>query len=94
MSLPPQLMVETSNPQTLTFRGERMTWVSPVSLEELVQLKTRNPEAPLVMGNTNIGIHLCSIHQGLIFHLHSELTQCCFVSQGLTSSLKASCIRW
>ncbi|XP_071320852.1 aldehyde oxidase 6 isoform X2 [Trachinotus anak] len=54
---PPELilMAETANPQTLTFHGERMTWVSPTSLEELVQLKTSNPTAPLVMGNTNIG---------------------------------------
>uniref|UniRef100_A0A674CKV0 Aldehyde oxidase 6 n=1 Tax=Salmo trutta TaxID=8032 RepID=A0A674CKV0_SALTR len=37
------------------FRGERMVWVSPVSLEELIQLKTSHPQAPLVMGNTNIG---------------------------------------
>lgn len=54
---PPELilMAETASPQTLTFRGERMSWVSPASLEELVQLKTSNPKAPLVMGNTNIG---------------------------------------
>ncbi|XP_019132540.2 aldehyde oxidase 6 isoform X2 [Larimichthys crocea] len=54
---PPELilMAESGNPQTLTFRGERVSWVSPVSLEELVQLKTSNPEAPLVMGNTNTG---------------------------------------
>ncbi|TMS11619.1 Aldehyde oxidase 1 [Larimichthys crocea] len=54
---PPELilMAESGNPQTLTFRGERMSWVSPVSLEELIQLKTSNPEAPLVMGNTNTG---------------------------------------
>ncbi|CAK6982017.1 aldehyde oxidase 6 [Scomber scombrus] len=54
---PPELilMAEKASPQTLSFRGERMTWVSPVSLEELVQLKTSNPKAPLVLGNTNIG---------------------------------------
>nr|XP_046238450.1 aldehyde oxidase 6 isoform X2 [Scatophagus argus] len=54
---PPELilMAETPNPQTLSFRGERMSWVSPASLEELVQLKTSNPAAPLVLGNTNIG---------------------------------------
>uniref|UniRef100_A0A3B4XFT8 Aldehyde oxidase 1 n=1 Tax=Seriola lalandi dorsalis TaxID=1841481 RepID=A0A3B4XFT8_SERLL len=53
---PPELilMAETANPQTLTFHGERMTWVSPASLEELVQLRGSNPKAPLVMGNTNI----------------------------------------
>jgi len=49
-------MAETANPQTFTFLGERMTWVCPASLEELVQLKTRHPVAPLVMGNTNIGL--------------------------------------
>nr|XP_043868146.1 aldehyde oxidase 1-like [Solea senegalensis] len=54
---PPELilMAETANPETLTFHGERMTWVLPTSLEELVHLKTSNPNAPLVMGNTNIG---------------------------------------
>ncbi|XP_071392432.1 aldehyde oxidase 6 isoform X3 [Centroberyx affinis] len=54
---PPELilMAETASQQTQTFRGERMTWVTPASLEDLVQLKTRHPQAPLVMGNTNIG---------------------------------------
>ncbi|XP_035533549.1 aldehyde oxidase 6 [Morone saxatilis] len=54
---PPELilMADTGNPETLTFCGERMRWVSPASLEELVQLKASNPKAPLVMGNTNIG---------------------------------------
>ncbi|XP_068165202.1 aldehyde oxidase 6 [Antennarius striatus] len=53
---PPELILKAqASPQTLTFRGERVRWVSPASLEELVQLKTSNPEAPLVMGNTNIG---------------------------------------
>uniref|UniRef100_A0A8D3D478 Xanthine dehydrogenase/oxidase n=1 Tax=Scophthalmus maximus TaxID=52904 RepID=A0A8D3D478_SCOMX len=54
---PPELilMAETASPRTLTFHGERTSWVFPTSLEELVRLKTSNPEAPLVMGNTNIG---------------------------------------
>ncbi|XP_056157550.1 aldehyde oxidase 3-like [Lampris incognitus] len=54
---PPELIrLETENAQeTLTFRGERVTWVSPVSLEELVQLRKDNPDAPLVFGCTIIG---------------------------------------
>lgn len=48
-------MAESSELQTLTFRGERVTWVSPATLEDLVQMKSLNPTAPLVMGNTNIG---------------------------------------
>lgn len=51
----PQLMAERSELQTRTFLGERLTWVSPGTLEDLVQLKAKNPKAPLVMGNTNIG---------------------------------------
>ncbi|XP_036946883.1 aldehyde oxidase 6 isoform X1 [Acanthopagrus latus] len=54
---PPELilMAESSNLKTLTFYGERTSWVSPTSLDELVQLRSSNPKAPLVMGNTNIG---------------------------------------
>nr|AND62518.1 aldehyde oxidase 1 [Oryzias sinensis] len=54
---PPELilMAETPNAQTLAFYGERMSWLSPASLDELIQLKTKHPKAPLVMGNTNIG---------------------------------------
>ncbi|XP_014007070.1 aldehyde oxidase 1 [Salmo salar] len=54
---PPELilMAETEPQVSQLFRGERMVWVSPVSLEELIQLKTSHPQAPLVMGNTNIG---------------------------------------
>lgn len=48
-------MAEAADPKTLTFHGERVSWVSPASLEELIQLKTSNPGAPLVVGNTNIG---------------------------------------
>uniref|UniRef100_A0A3Q3WMR6 Uncharacterized protein n=1 Tax=Mola mola TaxID=94237 RepID=A0A3Q3WMR6_MOLML len=54
---PPELilMAETPNPKTLTFCGGRMSWVSPATLEELVQLKSSNPKAPLVVGNTSVG---------------------------------------
>uniref|UniRef100_A0A8B9RLM4 Aldehyde oxidase 6 n=1 Tax=Astyanax mexicanus TaxID=7994 RepID=A0A8B9RLM4_ASTMX len=54
---PPELirMAESAKPTTQRFRGERMTWISPVSLNELLQLKAQHPQAPIVMGNTNIG---------------------------------------
>ncbi|RXN17123.1 aldehyde oxidase 1-like protein [Labeo rohita] len=65
---PPELMVcskpficlhykrlaEIKDQTTQRFCGERMTWISPGSLDELLQLKTDYPQAPLVMGNTNI----------------------------------------
>ncbi|XP_060767101.1 aldehyde oxidase 1-like [Neoarius graeffei] len=57
---PPELMrmAESQEQTTQTFRGERMTWISPVSLSELLQLKVQHPKAPIVMGNTNIGLDI------------------------------------
>ncbi|XP_010216199.1 PREDICTED: aldehyde oxidase [Tinamus guttatus] len=54
---PPELMrmAESQPKQTLVFHGERMTWISPVSLDELLDLKATYPKAPLVVGNTNVG---------------------------------------
>ncbi|XP_060113025.1 aldehyde oxidase 2-like [Heteronotia binoei] len=55
---PPELMrlAEESKRRTLVFRGERTTWISPVALQELLVLKAQHPNAPLVVGNTSIGI--------------------------------------
>ncbi|KAL1251495.1 hypothetical protein QQF64_019291 [Cirrhinus molitorella] len=57
---PPELMrlAEIKDQTTQRFCGERMTWISPGSLDELLQLKTVYPQAPLVMGNTNIGLDM------------------------------------
>ncbi|XP_075612393.1 aldehyde oxidase isoform X3 [Balearica regulorum gibbericeps] len=53
---PPELMRMAENPpRTLVFHGERMTWISPVSLDELLDLKAAHPNAPLVVGNTSVG---------------------------------------
>ncbi|KAG8432674.1 hypothetical protein GDO86_017063 [Hymenochirus boettgeri] len=37
------------------FHGERITWITPSSLQELLQLKVNYPRAPLVVGNTIVG---------------------------------------
>lgn len=50
-------MAENQPKRTLVFRGERMTWISPVSLDELLDLKAAHPEAPLVVGNTSVGMY-------------------------------------
>uniref|UniRef100_A0A8C2YDJ8 Aldehyde oxidase 1 n=1 Tax=Coturnix japonica TaxID=93934 RepID=A0A8C2YDJ8_COTJA len=54
---PPELMrmAENQLKRTLVFRGERMMWIAPVSLDELQDLKAAHPEAPLVVGNTGVG---------------------------------------
>ncbi|XP_062972241.1 aldehyde oxidase-like [Elgaria multicarinata webbii] len=54
---PPELIkiAENQAVQTLVFRGERATWISPVNLKELLTLKVKYPQAPLVVGNTCVG---------------------------------------
>ncbi|KAM9249001.1 LOW QUALITY PROTEIN: aldehyde oxidase 2-like [Dugong dugon] len=54
---PPELLRMAENPEkgTLTFHGERVTWISPATLKDLLVLKAKYPEAPLILGNTSLG---------------------------------------
>ncbi|XP_059558677.1 aldehyde oxidase 4-like [Myotis daubentonii] len=54
---PPELirMAEDPSKRRLTFQGERTTWITPVALNDLLELKAKYPKAPLVMGNTAVG---------------------------------------
>ncbi|XP_021105387.1 aldehyde oxidase 1 isoform X2 [Heterocephalus glaber] len=57
---PPELMIlAEKQPRTpRVFTGDRMTWISPVTLEGLLEAKSKFPHAPLVMGNTSVGLTL------------------------------------
>nr|XP_012594525.1 aldehyde oxidase isoform X1 [Microcebus murinus] len=54
---PPELMImaEKQPQRTRVFGGERMTWISPVTLQGLLEAKFKYPQAPVVMGNTSVG---------------------------------------
>ncbi|XP_004378262.1 aldehyde oxidase [Trichechus manatus latirostris] len=54
---PPELMMiaEKQPQRTRIFGGERVTWISPVTLTELLEAKVNYPQAPVVMGNTSVG---------------------------------------
>uniref|UniRef100_A0A8C6EJW0 FAD-binding PCMH-type domain-containing protein n=1 Tax=Microcebus murinus TaxID=30608 RepID=A0A8C6EJW0_MICMU len=54
---PPELirMAEDPNKRRLTFQGQRTTWIAPVTLSDLLELRANFPKAPLVMGNTAVG---------------------------------------
>ncbi|XP_069471536.1 aldehyde oxidase [Ambystoma mexicanum] len=54
---PPELMLlaERGSRKKLVFQGERIQWISPPSLTELLELKALHPKAPLVVGNTSLG---------------------------------------
>ncbi|MBZ3884719.1 Aldehyde oxidase 4 [Sciurus carolinensis] len=43
-------MAEDPNKRRLTFQGERTTWITPVTLDDLLELKVNFPKAPLIMG--------------------------------------------
>ncbi|ELW62678.1 Aldehyde oxidase [Tupaia chinensis] len=49
-------MAEDPNKKRLTFQGKKMTWITPVTLNDLLELKVNFPKAPLVMGNTTLGV--------------------------------------
>ncbi|XP_060113087.1 aldehyde oxidase 3-like [Heteronotia binoei] len=86
---PPELMrmAEESKRRTLVFSGERTTWISPVALQELLVLKAKYPNAPLVVGNTSIGIDVkkLGIWYPVIIHPPRvpELHVVCRVHNGL-----------
>ncbi|KAH1185126.1 hypothetical protein KIL84_013067 [Mauremys mutica] len=69
---PPELMrmAQEQRKITLVFRGERTTWISPTNLRELLELKAMYPKAPLVVGNTCVGLEmkLDGVHHPVIIH--------------------------
>uniref|UniRef100_A0A452R6I2 Aldehyde oxidase n=1 Tax=Ursus americanus TaxID=9643 RepID=A0A452R6I2_URSAM len=87
---PPELlrMAEKPEKQTLIFRGERVTWISPGTLKDLLELKAKHPEAPLISGNTSLGPAMKS--QGHFYPILlspariSELSMVSKTSDGLT----------
>ncbi|XP_025071860.1 xanthine dehydrogenase/oxidase isoform X3 [Alligator sinensis] len=56
---PPELLTQNSKPhKQLCFKGERVMWIQPTTLQELVALKAQHPSAKLVVGNTEVGIEM------------------------------------
>nr|DBA27333.1 TPA: hypothetical protein GDO54_011493 [Pyxicephalus adspersus] len=54
---PPELLLYKNSPRKqLCFKGEGIMWLQPSSLDELLNLKARYPQAKLVVGNTEVGI--------------------------------------
>lgn len=59
MIFPPELMLpEAAKPKSLCIKGELVNWFRPTTLEELLELKKKHPQAKLVIGNTEIGIEM------------------------------------
>uniref|UniRef100_K7F6U8 FAD-binding PCMH-type domain-containing protein n=1 Tax=Pelodiscus sinensis TaxID=13735 RepID=K7F6U8_PELSI len=69
---PPELMrmAQEEPKRTLVFHGKRTTWISPANLQELLELKAMYPKAPLIVGNTSVGLEmkLNGVHYPVIIH--------------------------
>ncbi|RMX48187.1 hypothetical protein pdam_00015397 [Pocillopora damicornis] len=56
---PPELMLpDAIKPRRLYIKGDLVTWIRPTTLEELLELRAKYPQAKLVIGNTEIGIEM------------------------------------
>ncbi|CAN2389161.1 heptaldehyde:oxygen oxidoreductase activity [Pristimantis euphronides] len=51
-------MTQLQSPQSLVFQGEKVKWITLFNLEELLDVKTKYPQAPLMVGNTSIGLEI------------------------------------
>ncbi|KAI7791213.1 aldehyde oxidase 5 isoform X2 [Triplophysa rosa] len=54
---PPELLLlaKQHSGEHFCFQGERVKWISPVDLKDLIELKADYPNAPLLVGNTTLG---------------------------------------
>uniref|UniRef100_A0A8C5T022 Xanthine dehydrogenase/oxidase n=1 Tax=Laticauda laticaudata TaxID=8630 RepID=A0A8C5T022_LATLA len=55
---PPELLTQKNPVEQLCFKGERVMWLQPSTLKELVSLKAQHSNAKLVVGNTEVGIEM------------------------------------
>ncbi|KAF5279177.1 hypothetical protein FQR65_LT03424 [Abscondita terminalis] len=56
---PPELKLNDSlDRQFLTFRGTDVTWFRPTKLHEVLELKSKHPDAKIIVGNTEVGIEV------------------------------------
>uniref|UniRef100_A0A8C1Y1M9 Aldehyde oxidase 5 n=1 Tax=Cyprinus carpio TaxID=7962 RepID=A0A8C1Y1M9_CYPCA len=58
---PPELLVSKPS-ERLCFQGEKVRWISPADLKDLIKLKAEYSNAPLLVGNTTIGWFQEEVH--------------------------------
>ncbi|KAL1770882.1 aldehyde oxidase 2 [Sigmodon hispidus] len=79
-------MAESPDTHTRTFYGERITWICAGTLQELLALKAKYPEAPLVAGNTSLAMKSPGHFHSVLLSLAGvpDLTMVTKSSDGLT----------
>ena len=48
-------MVDKETPEMRIFQGDNLTWMRPATLQQLLDLKIKHPQAKMVVGNTEVG---------------------------------------
>jgi len=51
--------------EQLCFQGEKVRWISPADLKDLIRLKSEYPNALLLVGNTTIGWFQEEVHPSI-----------------------------
>ncbi|XP_065173588.1 xanthine dehydrogenase-like [Atheta coriaria] len=76
---PPELKLnDTYDNTSVMFKGEKLTWYRPTSMEELLQLLLQNPGAKIIGGNTEVGVEVkfkqqfysCYIQPAMVLELN------------------------
>lgn len=62
--------------ERLCFQGEKVRWISPADLKDLIKLKAEYPNAPLLVGNTTIAWFQEKVHPSIHPFVHPN----CFCS--------------
>lgn len=62
--------------EQICFQGEKVRWISPANLKDLIKLKAEYPNAPLLVGNTTIGWFQEEVHPTI----HPSIYLNCFSS--------------
>ncbi|XP_071963030.1 xanthine dehydrogenase/oxidase-like [Antedon mediterranea] len=57
---PPELilMLEKEDPQLVKFEGNGLTWIRPVTIDQLSAVRSQFPNSKLVSGNTEVGVDI------------------------------------
>uniref|UniRef100_A0A671SNG0 Aldehyde oxidase 5 n=1 Tax=Sinocyclocheilus anshuiensis TaxID=1608454 RepID=A0A671SNG0_9TELE len=68
---PPELLImRKQKAEQLCFQGEKVRWISPADLKDLIKLKAEYSNAPLLVGNTTIGWFQEEVHPSIHPSIH------------------------
>uniref|UniRef100_A0A8C1UXM3 Aldehyde oxidase 5 n=1 Tax=Cyprinus carpio TaxID=7962 RepID=A0A8C1UXM3_CYPCA len=78
---PPELLIiGKQKTEQVFFQGEKVRWISPADLKDLIKLKAEYPNAPLLVGNTTIMNLKRTVHPLVIYGGSVNLRAGCSLS--------------